>query len=94
MKKFFLVTVFCLMMICITMLVGCDNVGYNRQVFDLNYGYTNAYVKIGDEWKDLEIKSWYDYEGEQLQITLKDGTVMLVSSYYCILYKGTSPETK
>ena len=65
--------------------------GCNYQMIDLNYQYTHAYVKIGEEWKDLEIKSWHDYDGEQLQITLKDGTVMLVSSYYCILYNGTLP---
>ena len=74
-------------------LISCDNVGYNKQIFDFNYEYTNAYVKIGDEWKDIEIKSWTDYEdGEQLQIILKDGTVMLVSSYTCILYKGSLPK--
>ena len=65
--------------------------GCNYQMIDLNYRYTHAYVKIGEEWKDLEIKSWHDYDGEQLQITLNDGTVMLVSSYYCILYNGTLP---
>ena len=65
----------------------------NYQVFDLNYKFTNAYVQIGDEWIDLEIKSWKDYEdGEQLQLTLKDGTVLLVSSINCILYSGELPK--
>ena len=67
-------------------------VGCNKQIIDLNYNYTNAYVKIGEEWVDLKIRSWNDYDGEQLQITLTDGTVMLVSSYYCILYNGTLPK--
>lgn len=68
-------------------LVGC-----NKQIVDLNYKFTNAYVKIGDVWVDFEIKKWADYEGEQLQITLLDGTVMLVSSVNCVLYKGELPK--
>ena len=88
MKKLIATIALCLLIAATAALtVGC-----NYQVVDLNYSYTNAYVKIGEEWKDLEIKSWRDYDdGEQIQITLKDGTVMLVSSYYCILYKGTLP---
>ena len=66
--------------------------GCNYQVIDTNYRYDYAYVKIGEEWKNIEIKSWHDYDGEQLQLILPDGTVMLVSSYYCILYKGNLPE--
>ena len=68
-------------------LVGC-----NYQILDLNYNFTNAYVKIGESWVDLEIKTWLDYEGEQIQITLLDGTVMLVSSVNCILYNGELPK--
>ena len=64
----------------------------NYQVGDLNYHYTNAYVKIGETWVDFEIKKWKDYDGEQLQITLKDGTVMLVSSINCVLYNGELPK--
>ena len=91
MKKILLAILLCLVMsVTALSMVGC-----NYQFTDLNYNYTNAYVKIGEEWKDLEIKSWRDYDdGEQIQITLKDGTVMLVSSYYCILYKGKLPKVK
>ena len=65
----------------------------NKQIIDLNYEFDHAYCKIGDEYFDLEIKSWTDYEdGEQLQIKLKDGTVLLVASYNCILYKGKLPK--
>ena len=69
--------------------------GCNKQIIDLNYKFTNAYVKIGDEWVDLELNSWTDYEdGEQIQLTLKDGTVMIVHSANCILYKGELPEVE
>lgn len=59
--------------------------GCNRELIDLNYHYNYALIKIKDEWVEFEIKSWNDYEGEQLQITLKDGRVLLVSSINCIL---------
>lgn len=64
----------------------------NKQILDLNLKFDRAYVKIGDEWKDVAIKSWNDYDGEQIQITLQDGTVILTSSVNCILYKGELPK--
>lgn len=64
----------------------------NKQLIDLDLKFTKAYVKIGDEWVDLNVKTWTDYEdGEQIQLTLGDGTVMLVHSANCILYKGKLP---
>ena len=70
-----------------TCLTGC-----NKQIIDLNYEFDKAYVKIGDDWQTVELKRWMDYEdGDQLQLTLKDGTVLLVHSTNLILYKGTLP---
>ena len=66
----------------------------NKQLVDTNYTYTNAYIKVGEEWTDVEIKQWKDYNGEQLQLTLKDGSSLLVSSVNCILYKGSLPKEK
>ena len=73
---------------------GLSKIGYNKQLLDLNYKYSNAYIKIGDDWKDVKIKSWNDYDGEQLQIVLEDDTVILVNSMNCILYEGTLPKGK
>ena len=64
----------------------------NKQILDLNLKFDRAYVKIGDKWKDVAIKLWNDYDGEQIQITLQDGTVILTSSVNCILYKGELPK--
>lgn len=72
-----------------SILCGCN--GCNYQLIDATYRYDRAYVKIGEEWVDLEIRSWNDYDGEQLQIKLKDGSVLLVSSINCILYYGELP---
>lgn len=85
MKKIILILVI-VTLVCL--LTAC-----NYQIFDFNYKFTHAYVKIGDTWTNVEIKTWTDYEGEQLQLTLKDGTVLVVSSVNCILYDGTLPTT-
>ena len=96
MKK--LIFVLCLIFVvclCLTCLLACngnDKVGFNQQIFDLNYKFDRAYMKVGDTWKDVAIKSWKDYDGEQIQVTLEDGTVILTNSYNCILYSGTLPK--
>ena len=86
MKKFVAIIFMLVAILCFT---GCGN----QQIFDTNYTFTNAYVKIGDEWKDLKIKTWADYDGEQLQLKLQDGTVLVVHSANCILYNGKLPQT-
>lgn len=80
-----------LLLTILSCLVLCGCNGCNYQLLDTTYKYDKAYVKIGEEWVDLEIRSWTDYEGEQLQIKLKDGSILLVSSYNCILYYGELP---
>lgn len=85
MKKF-------LALIGAIMLSSMCFVGCNQQIFDTNYKFDKAYIKIGDEWKDVEIKTWTDYEdGDQFQLTLKDGTVLIVHSANMILYNGKLP---
>lgn len=62
--------------------------GCNRAIIDMTYGYDKAIIKLAnDEVIEVEIKTWCDYEGEQLQIEAKDGTIYLVSSYRCDLIK-------
>jgi hypothetical protein len=79
-------------MIAALMLSAMCLTGCNQQVFDFNYEFKKAYVKVGNEWKDVEVKSWTDYEdGDQFQLTLKDGTVLIVHSTNLILYNGTLP---
>lgn len=86
MKKIILILVI-VTLVCL--LTACNN----YQFFDFNYNFTHAYVKVGNTWTDVEIEKWTDYEGEQLQLTLKDGTVLVVNSMNCILYNGTLPTT-
>ena len=64
------------------LLTGC-----NKQVFDFEKTYDKAICEIGGEYKEIKIKYWNDYEGEQLQIIDKDGTTYLVSSINCTLIR-------
>lgn len=62
--------------------------GCNYQAIDLNYNYDYAIINIDGEYQKIEIDGWRDYEdGEQLQITAKDGTVYLTNSFNCTLVK-------
>ena len=89
MKKriFVLCLVLMLIIVIAAVLSAC-----NKQIVDLKLKFDYAYIKVGDEWKTVEVKKWNDYEGEQLQLVLKDGTTLLVSSMNCILYQGNLPK--
>lgn len=79
MKKFLICGVLVLSLVGLT---GCGN----RQVFDTTYNFNKAIVRMPDgEVVEYEIKSWKDYDGEQLQITTKDGTTYVVNSNNCVL---------
>lgn len=80
-KSVFLATA---MMLCLS---GC-----NKQLLDLNLKFTKVHINTINMC--LDISSWTDYDGEQLQIKLKDGTVMLISSINCELIQGTCPICK
>lgn len=61
----------------------------NRDMFDTVYTYNYAIVGFLDgRTEKISVKQWRDYEdGEQIQITAKDGTVYLVNSVNCILIR-------
>jgi len=60
--------------------------GCNKQIFDTDYSYNKAIITFGNEHKVVEIKSWKDFEdGDQIQITTKDGTSYLGHSSNIIL---------
>jgi hypothetical protein len=63
----------------------------NKQIYDFNYNFTKIHLKSLN--KCLEIKSWNDYEGDMIQVTLKDeaNTVMVISDTEATLIKGTCP---
>lgn len=70
-------------------IIGCFMLGgCNYQMIDTNYQYDRAIIQLADgEVIEVEIDSWCDYDGEQLQIKAKDGTIYLTSSFRCDLIK-------
>lgn len=59
----------------------------NMDIIDTNYTFDKCITYIGDEKLEIEIKTWRDYEGEQIQIEAKDGTIYLVSINNSVLIK-------
>ena len=61
---------------------GCGN----YDMLDTNYVYDRAIIQLANgEVIEVEIDKWSDYDGEQIQIIAKDGTVYLTSSFRCDL---------
>lgn len=73
--------------IVLTLSVVLTLASCNKQIFDTTYAFDYALVQFPDgTCEKIEIKTWTDYEdGEQIQITSKDGTTYLVNSVNCIL---------
>ena len=67
------------------LLTGC-----NRDMFDTVWSYDTAVVRWPDgTMKTIKIKQWRDYpDGEQIQITDRDGNVYLVSSFNTVLIRS------
>lgn len=67
--------------------------GCNKTILDTNYTFDTVIIQRYDGEQILKIKSWKDYDGEQIQLELEDGSIVLVSSYNAILVNtknGTS----
>lgn len=96
MKK--IIVIFLMLVMCFTVsgcnCTDCDGCYGNKTTFDFTKTYEEAYVKIKDEWVHVRVSQWNDYEGEQIQLLLYDGTVILTSIHNCILYSGELPEVE
>lgn len=65
----------------ISTLTGCSN----KDVWDTVYTFDYAIIELPNgEVIEGEVQSWYDYEGEQLQVKI-NGVTYLTSSTKCIL---------
>ncbi len=65
---------------------------FNGTLLDLNYGYTNGIVSNADSAASFRVDKWNDYEGEQLQVKLPSGDVLLTSSKFLNLVNGGTKE--
>ena len=72
---------FVIVIMCILLCTGC-----NKQLFDTTYKFNYAYVVWPDGTSEkLKLKSWKDYEGEQIQIKSSSGNTYLFSSENWVL---------
>ena len=62
------------------LLTGC-----NYNMIDTTWDYDKVYCYYGNKEVVYDIKSWTDYDGEQIQIETTDGKIYLVSSFNTIL---------
>lgn len=84
MKKTLSIILAVLVVVCCVGFVGCS--AYNKQIVDLNYHFDRAIIQLANgEVVECKVKSWSDYDGEQIQIVSEDGTVYLTSSFRCDL---------
>ena len=60
----------------------------NYDMVDTTYTWDTAIITQGGKTVIVEVEQWKDYEGEQLQIIAKDGTIILTSSYNCMLVRN------
>ncbi len=65
-----------------------DNITFNGTILDLKYGYSNAIISTPNSSTTLRVGQWCDYEGEQLQVKLSNGDVILTSSMMLDLING------
>ncbi len=63
----------------------------NRTIIDTKYKFEKAHIRVNDVWFDVDVDKWHDYDGEQIQLILTNGTVMVIHSRDCILYSGILP---
>lgn len=66
-------------------LCGCGNL----DMLDMNYTFDTAVIRWPDGTvKEIKIKKWCDYEGEQIQIIGKDGKTYLISMNNAVLIRN------
>ena len=65
-------------------LCGCGNL----DMLDMNYTFDTAVIRWPDGTvKEIKIKKWCDYEGEQIQIISTDGNIYLLSMNNTVLVR-------
>lgn len=62
--------------LAISTLSGC-----NYKMVDFEYDFDTAIIINDGVATIIDIKNWTDYDGEQIQIITKDGTILVTSSF-------------
>ena len=69
-----------------------NQITFNGTILDLQYGFSNGILSNDNTSAAVKISKWNDYEGEQLQINLPNGDILLTSSIFLDLINGGSKE--
>lgn len=68
------------------------NGGCNRQIVNVKYRFDKAMIKMPDgTCKTVNVKSWRDYEGDQLQVIDRAGNVYLGHACNIMLFSENNP---
>ena len=69
--------------------VGAYNaVGYNRSWFDSHWEFQKAIIKLGDEFKTVNVKKWTDFEQSDMIQVETETQVYLTHSTNVVLIKN------
>lgn len=79
------ITMLVIIFVVMSVIILYPRIMGNKTFIDIKHTYTKAITSINGEKLEIDIDTWNDYEGEQLQIIGKDGKVYLVSSFNTIL---------
>lgn len=63
--------------------------GCNKTIIDVNLKFDK--IHLYETSRCYEIKEWNDYDGEQIQVKLPNGTILLTSTQKCMLINGACP---
>lgn len=61
---------------------------FNRTIVDFQYGFNNGIISNDNSASSISMRKWCDYEGEQLQVVLPNGDIMLTSSIFLDMLNG------
>jgi len=79
--------------IMLIVLLSLSLASCNYTMFDTKYNFEYAIIKLPNgEIVEGEVYRWVDYDGEQLQITFKDGNTYLTCSINAVLMEHMPTE--
>ena len=75
-------------------LSGDVDTSFNYDIIDFNYDFNKVIIMKDDTATILPITEWTDYEGEQLQIKIKNGPTIVTAAYDTILVNDIESNLK
>ncbi len=83
MKKIIAITAV-LVLAAFAFIYGCGNM----DIVDWHWTFDKALVKVGSEWKTLDIKNWHDYDNSDMIAVETEDQVLVTHSCNVVLIKN------